>query len=162
MHNCDHIKELLLSDHADGRLDVKTLSVVEAHLKTCVDCRQLAFELKEHVRYPLMISSRQELPEEVWLNIRQKITAKTDAKTGFLDTISSWVSRLSLPRLVPVLGAFAAAVVIVSSVLTAPFAVKTPQVSLTEDTEESQLLLLTSVSTDLMNDAGTPIERYFL
>lgn len=161
MHNCDHIKELLLTDYTDGRLDKAAFMQVEAHLEECSSCRQMAQEIKEQLRYPLQQAVHHEPSQDVWLSIREKIAAKTDAEISLSDRIIDWIGRLNFPRLIPVFGSFAVALVLVSSVLVAQFNRQMP-LDETDSQDESQILLLTSVSADMLSDRETPIERYFL
>jgi hypothetical protein len=160
MHNCKTIKELLLTDYIDNRLDTSVKSQVDDHLKQCASCQAFAKEVKQHLVVPLEKSTRLDVPEHLWNQIREKIHPEEISNVTAADRIANWFRGFSWPRLMPALGAFAVLVLLVSSVLlnqpVKEVSVEEAGMNLTD------MLTLTSVSTQDGNDAGTPIENYFL
>lgn len=70
---CDKIKELLLTDHADGELSPEMMEQVEAHLLTCPACMELRGTLLLNVLDPLRNAEELTPPESLWQKIRTSI-----------------------------------------------------------------------------------------
>ena len=160
MHNCKQIKDWILTDYVDGQLDAVQKAQVDEHLGHCLSCQELAKEVKLNLVTPLEQSSRMQVPEDVWHQISRKIQAPKEVKESVADRIARWLSDIPLPRLIPALGSFVVIVFLATSVLLDQ--VSKQQTQEKSATEVAEVLMLTSVSTQMDSLSGTPIERYFL
>ena len=161
MDNCKKIKELVLTDYTDERLDKASRDKVEEHLSQCVACQNFAREVKSNLIMPFEKVSRQEVPGHLWSKIQQKIQQEQYVKSNVLDLISQWVRGISLPRLVPALGSFVMLSLVTSTVFF------NWQIKQAQDQEQGAYVeyMLSSapvLSQGVGSDLGTPIERYFL
>lgn len=73
---CEQIRELLLTDYLDGRLDAAARSRVEEHTDSCAECRLVLEELQTDGARPVLAGGTRLPPESVWLRIRDSIEGR--------------------------------------------------------------------------------------
>lgn len=71
--NCEHVRTLILTDHADGQLPAPQAARVENHLMHCPSCRLLAEKVRRDTIVPLNGVQRAGPDEFVWLRLKQKL-----------------------------------------------------------------------------------------
>ena len=74
---CEKVKELILTDYADGELSEFSRKELEAHLETCAPCRGFREEAQKMVFEPLRGSGHVQPPEELWQRIKGAILERT-------------------------------------------------------------------------------------
>jgi len=72
--NCSQVKKII-AEYLDGELNETLRSDVKAHLQTCQNCKKAEQALLSIVS-PLKQAKRQQVPESVWLNIKESIKEK--------------------------------------------------------------------------------------
>ena len=161
MMNCKEIKDLILTDYIDGRLDTALKAELESHLCQCPACQTFAQEAKEYLKTPFQQANRQEVPAQLWENIKDSIEAEQTPGLDFLGAIKGWLYGLSLPKLIPVFASFAILFFIGSNLLI------NQQVKQAQN--EEQVIYLASVFSTAdgvgviqSDDQEMPIEKYFL
>ncbi len=88
---CSKIRELVLTDYTDGELNERTRVEVEAHMRTCENCRRFEARLKSRVSDPLRKAQRLEPPEYLWSRIKGAIEerAKENPLTALKERLES-------------------------------------------------------------------------
>jgi predicted anti-sigma-YlaC factor YlaD len=81
--NCDRAKELLLTDFLDREADAQTYTEVQRHLAACPDCRRFEEEVLRNAVLPFKNQPQEEPPRDVWLGVRERITARKIRKARF-------------------------------------------------------------------------------
>ncbi len=158
MHNCNNIKDIILTDYVDNEIDTSVKVQVEKHLQGCLSCQAFAREVKAQLVVPLQQATRQEVPSQMWNNIQNQIIQQQQSSEGLLVKLQSW---LSLPRLVPTLVSLAMVVIVTSTLFFDDQKVKQARdqeigsyLTYVMDSQES--------SAGENNNLGTSIESYFL
>ena len=82
---CKKIKELLLTDYYDDELPENTLKQVKGHLKICSECRHLEEKIKIASLKQLKNVIPLEVPQKIWLNIKDEIQQQNAEKISFLS-----------------------------------------------------------------------------
>jgi predicted anti-sigma-YlaC factor YlaD len=96
--NCKSVKELLFTDHLDGRLVGQEKERLIEHLKKCAECRRLEQEIREKAVLPFSDPVKHEVPETVWRNIKERIIAGQDKRLSLLDLLREKLRVFSFPR----------------------------------------------------------------
>lgn len=73
MKNCEHIKEVLMSDYHDGRLSADKRIFIDTHLKDCADCRALSASVYQQTIKPFNHIKSQMPDEFCWHQIKRQI-----------------------------------------------------------------------------------------
>jgi anti-sigma factor RsiW len=161
MKKCEQFKDLILTDYMDGELDKELKTSVESHLLDCGDCRAFFKEVKNKAALPFQQASRQPVPEELWLTIRQGIEGQAQSSSPIEALMDRLKGLIIFPRLVPVFASLAL-MFLAGSVTLNTINIQRAQA---KDQGEYLVSLLStsgsSASSD-SNDLGTPIEHYFL
>ncbi|MBM3248701.1 MAG: zf-HC2 domain-containing protein [Candidatus Omnitrophica bacterium] len=71
--NCEKIKELILTDFSDNRLDEKLKSQVNAHLSSCAGCREFAQSVNKIAIEPFKSAQKENPPDYLWYRIKERI-----------------------------------------------------------------------------------------
>ena len=160
MHICKKIKDLILADYVDGEADPVVRDQIDSHLHLCSDCRRFAQEAQTRLITPFKAATRENVPPEVWLTIKARITEEKDtvATTSFWERFTrAWM----LPQFAPVLGSLVM-LVLVGSVFLVQHQIR----QVKEQEQGEYLLSLFSVTDSPLeaenNGAQSPIEEYFL
>ena len=96
--NCKSLRELLLTDHLDGRLVGKEKEQLKEHLGKCPECRRLEREIREKAVLPFSNPAKHEVPETIWLNIKERIAAQQEQGLSLLLLLREKLRVFSLPR----------------------------------------------------------------
>ncbi len=156
MKTCEKFRDLILTDYVDEELEVTAKQEVEAHLLVCSECRQLADEVRRDLIQPFQQAPRQEIPDQVWSSIRNKITEAATEKS-LLDRLI----ELLFPKAAVALGSLAV-LILMSTFL---FNNWQKQQAKEKDQGEYLAYLLESPSASAeteSNGLSTSIETYFL
>jgi len=70
--NCEKVRELLLTDYADGEIEEVERKEVDKHLEACPRCTEFNSALQQ-VREPFRKAGRVDVPEEVWEAIKGEV-----------------------------------------------------------------------------------------
>ena len=116
--NCEKIKELILTDFSDNRLDEKVKKQVNAHLNSCVGCREFAQSVNKIAIDPLKRAEQENPPDYLWYRIKERIGGEKPqpALSGVLQNLQVFFH----PRPAFALASIAV-VVIIASVLFRPY-----------------------------------------
>ena len=71
MKQCEHFKDLILTDYIDGELDKNLAGSLESHLLDCSDCRAFFKEVKDNTALPFQQVLHQPVPVGLWDTIKQ-------------------------------------------------------------------------------------------
>jgi len=112
--NCKKVRELLLTDYLDQQAGLELKTEVEGHLRTCLECRRLEEEIRMAIVLPLKDAKGPQVPEFLWLNIKERIAQRESSKRSLWDWLREKLQVFSLPK--PAL-AFASTMVILLSVI---------------------------------------------
>lgn len=157
--DCNRMKEIILTDYIDGRLNARELKDVEAHLASCKPCRAAASELLS-LRAEFGKSRREEPPSEVWERIRSEVE-RTPAATVFSQDFFRSL-RPVFARLRPAITVAAAATLILIVLMVGRL--MPPRGAINAPVGEDEILSIAALeengSADY--DFGTPEESYFL
>jgi predicted anti-sigma-YlaC factor YlaD len=81
---CEEIRELLITDYADGELDKGRLESIRLHIEGCPQCRSLESRIMS-IRTSLK-AERQEVPAAyIWERLKLKIASGEVYRVGFLE-----------------------------------------------------------------------------
>lgn len=121
---CNKIKDIILTDFADGELEPELKKKIEGHIASCEECRRVYEALKGEVLEPIRSSGRKAPPESLWMNVKEEIEA--EEKEPAFSNLLDWFKEVTLIRR-PALVAAAAAVIIATGLflrlsMTAPSA----------------------------------------
>ncbi len=158
MKKCEAIRDLILTDYIDGELDKAAAGQLEGHLQDCRDCRAFLKEVKAGAALPFVKAQPQPVPAQLWDSIRQNIENEGQAPGLMEGFINGFKGLFVFPRLVPVLAS------LVVMLLAGSMELNTIQVRQAQAKEQGEYLvaLMSPSSQGDNNDAGTPIEHYFL
>ena len=67
------IKDLILTDYLDGRLQGKLKADMENHIESCANCRAFLKLAKENLAELFEGIVREKTPDEVWKNLRKSL-----------------------------------------------------------------------------------------
>ncbi|MBN1794039.1 MAG: zf-HC2 domain-containing protein [Candidatus Omnitrophica bacterium] len=159
---CKKVKDLILTDYSDGRLDAAGNEAVRRHLAACAGCRAFAEEVQKTVVEPLRRQAPEMPPARVWEMIERRIGEDDALPLQESENIGDLIVR-ALLGLRP-----AAAVVFAACLIVAFFVIsqRTSENAIEEYLAEQGSFLMASNGeanglTDEM-DFGTAIEEYFL
>jgi anti-sigma factor RsiW len=85
--NCEKIQELILTDYSDNELKHPIKRDVEAHLKSCQQCKEFEIALRKTAITPFQGIEDVQPPEFVWHRIKEDIQKDTQKETSFVDTV---------------------------------------------------------------------------
>ena len=99
---CEHIQELILTDHMDGEMGDAQNKQFEQHLQVCAGCRQYAALARQAAAEPFENAGRIHPPEHVWHRIKARIEEEQDSAKGIRNifTIPKSVYALSAAMLI--------------------------------------------------------------
>lgn len=158
MKNCEQYRELIFTDYVDGQLDAKLVALVEDHLMDCSDCRLIFKELKTSIA-PLKTAEPQEVPVELWSQIKEKIETPPQEQNFLEQMLENLKGWLVFPRLVPVLASFLVMFLAGSVTLNTMYV---QQAQARDQGEYLASVLTPDATVSSETQAGTPIESYFL
>jgi len=112
--NCEKIKDLILTDYSDGRLNEKLQKHIAEHLNSCGQCREFAQALQKTSIEPFRKAQKISAPDYLLSRIKDKIIAqeKRSAFTGLFDNL-----RIILHPKPALALATIAAVIIIAAIL---------------------------------------------
>jgi anti-sigma factor RsiW len=114
---CSKIRELLLTGYTDGELDERTRVQVEAHLRTCEECRRIEETLKNRISGPLRGAERLEPPEYLWSRIKGAI--EEDKKENIFGALKERLEGVFIIRRPALALAAISVIVLVTAFFTA-------------------------------------------
>ena len=71
---CKEIQDLMITDYLDDRLTSQQKTLIEAHLKECVACREFLAVVKKTVVAPFERSESHVPPESIWQRIQKALS----------------------------------------------------------------------------------------
>ena len=95
--NCKKIRELLLTDYLDQQTELKLRTEAEGHLNICPECRRLEEEIRRAIVLPFKDAKGPQVPQSVWLNIRERIAQRESSKGSLWDWLREKLRVFSLP-----------------------------------------------------------------
>lgn len=113
---CEHIRELILTDYPDGEMDEERTKQLENHLASCLRCKEFSIAAGRSVIEPFAAAGRRAPPDAVWSRIRDEIAAEKQKERSFLAVLRERArSFISIPESSWALGtAMATALMIVA------------------------------------------------
>ncbi len=159
MNTCKKIKDLILTDYIDDQVDQLVKAQIDEHLLSCVDCRLFAQDAKERLTFDS--ASREEVPQHLWLKIKEKIQNDSSPRLKYNDFFHAFHRVFSLPYLAPALAGF----VIVILLGSVGFYHQLSERQQAKEQGEYLVSLWRSsdVGADIQGNADqTSIEKYFL
>lgn len=162
---CEQIKELILTDYIDGRMTASAKEGLEKHLMACHDCLEFARVAKAMAVEPFEKMPREKTPENVWMNIKEKITAREESVLmGWLEKIRDiFRSEVGFSR--PVMAFAGTCLVVMAIGLVHLTGIDSNFVQMVEarQQEETEYMLAMSLSTPESEAGyGSNVEQYFL
>jgi anti-sigma factor RsiW len=118
---CELIRELIFSDYTDGELGSRFRSEIDAHIRTCAACAELARKVAEEAAAPVRSAARVEPPQYLWERVKARVEAEESARRGAAGAAGEllWRSLRALQRVPKGAVAFAAAAAVIIAVLVA-------------------------------------------
>jgi len=158
---CDRVKELLLTDHADGELKAASKESVKRHLEGCAGCRELEKKIRA-ARSAFRDIKPEEVPPHLWYRIKEAVSAKEAKRSAVpVDILGALKDLLFGPRYV-----FARATAAALIILIVVFAGLAAHKYYTESPAYYQNITgmesFDINGADQASDMGTEIEKYFL
>lgn len=161
---CRDLREQILTDYFDGRMEGATKEALEAHLAVCEACRAYAATARKAVIEPFSRAERVTPPESLWQQLSARIEAEQGSpvtpEPGFTEKLKS-LFRWPKP-------AFAAAAV-VALLVVAVVTMRLPRIqeetvttAMSEEIEYITDLLEGPNQVATLDGYGTLIEEYFL
>lgn len=95
--NCKKIRELLLTDYLDKQTGLELKTEVEGHQKICPECRRLEEEIRRAIVLPFKDAKGPQVPQSLWLNIKERIAERESSKRSLLDRLREKLQVFSLP-----------------------------------------------------------------
>jgi len=161
---CKKVKELLMTDYADGELSEKLHREIIAHLGACPECRRFEIRIKESAVNPIRKADREYPPSYLFGKIKDKIyTEREAASVSGAAGLRSGLSRF-FSMLRPALAVSAVAVAVFGLVvLMRPTRTGNGSVNLYL-TEQAEFIagLGSETTASLKGDLGTSIEEFLL
>jgi hypothetical protein len=162
---CKKVKELLLTDYYDSQLSKELVEQLKTHIKTCAGCAQLEKEISAAIPEILKNDIQLQAPQEIWLNIKDKIAQYEDDKKTLLSKCKDYLERITQNRkpvlaLVPIL----AVIIILITVVRPRPVTEAEVVGYLEDQVEFYASLDNGGSNGISGniDFETDIEYFFL
>ena len=144
--NCDRIRELLITDYADGELSEKNRVLVETHTEACPDCQRVMENIKSAPEGLFGEGELKKAPYEVWHGVRERIAASPNP--------------LSVLRAVFLRSGLVLAVLFLSIGLKLHFARVEEAPAAYVENEMNFLDSLTNGVNSLYEDIGIPLEEF--
>jgi len=161
---CSDLREQILTDYLDGRMEGAAREALEAHLAACDECRAYSAMARKAVIEPFRRAERAAPPESLWQQISARIEAEQGSSVtpepGFMAKLKS---MFTLPK--PAFAAAAVVALLVVAVVTTRLPRVQEETVTTTMTEEIDYMSdLLEGSNHLVNleGYGTVIEDYFL
>ena len=162
--DCEKMREIILTDYLDGRIDGDRSGSLEQHFDVCSDCREFARIAREKAVLLFEGAGREAVDESVWDNIKEQVKQKTEPcginpLEAFLDGWKSWF-------VFPVPARAWVVTVLVCLVIGGPLAIR--QTALAREQADQQAVFYVelvgarSAESGAEADYGTPLEKYFL
>jgi predicted anti-sigma-YlaC factor YlaD len=99
--NCEKVKELLLTDYADNRLDAQDRAMVDEHIARCSVCRELQTMALTIAESLFDDDKNIQAPEYLWHRIKREIVSEKKVnKTWDFWTIFDVFKLIPKPALV--------------------------------------------------------------
>ena len=165
---CKEIQEVLLTDYLDGMMNEQNRREAEAHLSSCVYCKEFMEIAIESTVEPFKNAPKLSLShEKIWQRIKEEIISeeKTAAGAGFLSELASSFKNIFAVRMA--LASAIVAVIVAAAVVFLNPVGQNQTVKNTTPDESIQYLAsiideLSSTTTEEEEGYGTEIEKYFL
>ena len=161
-YNKEQIKEIILTDYLDGRLDETAKKEIDTVISQDVELTEFLNAVMKSAQEPFNNIQDAQPPEHVWQNIKEQIEGSQTPSIleDFLDRIKILWAR---PRLSFALGSVATVLIVFLWVGTSQFR-NTPVPYNSEHVENLIFLAGGDIvdPEDISNGFGTSIEEYFL
>lgn len=160
MNNCRKIRDLILTDYADGQLEKTVRQSIDKHISECQACSKFYNEVKSKAIDPFKNTERLQAPDYLWDSIAKSIEDEK-AKPRKVFTVSDiFKAPIFSPKFSLAWGTF------IIIILTAFILFKNVQLDSLKKNEMGAYLvnmLDSSVAGGAdINGFGTPLEDYFL
>ena len=97
--NCKKIKELLLTDYADGCMEANDLTDLNKHLSTCAQCNEYKERLFSDIINPLRAQSCVHVPSYLQAKVRSAVyneSSKRHNMFSILNLLHGWKGVASM------------------------------------------------------------------
>ncbi len=160
--NCKKIRELILTDYTDNRLDEKTRKNLDEHLAACPGCASLATSVKKYAIEPFKKAVSLDPPERLWDNIRAAI--EPEATPPFAQVlIDNFLRLISLPKSIFTLSSALALILIAFVSIRSPqFFVRLENHRLASAYLEEEMETIASTNGTGFSGLETSVEKYLL
>ncbi|MFA5430270.1 MAG: zf-HC2 domain-containing protein [Candidatus Omnitrophota bacterium] len=163
--NCERIREIIITDYADGTVSGADAGLIKEHLASCRACREFEALVQSSAIAPFRRLAREDVPPGIWDAIREQLPEPAPERAFFLRAA---VSRLFfIPR--PALLALSSVSICVAAALLIYFHLSPPGASggyiVTVQDEKMQYMAYIMGFSDTMSDRNkgeyTYIEEMF-
>jgi len=167
--NCEHFKELILSDYIDNELRSEQEGAIKLHIKECSSCAKLYQDISELSEGSFKALERKRVPQIVWQNIERSLDESSPTESdqmGAVDRMKGFLGGLlNLPRPALVFSSLALIVLMATTLLYLPNQNGNP-VSVSNSEKQDVILFLVSeynnFESSSIDENGSMLEEIFL
>lgn len=94
MVTCRKIRDILLTEAADGQMSGRKRQSVQDHLARCQACRAFQAEVYAAAVQPFNDAPRQDVPKDMLNHIWDTIESREAEAGSFMDVLRGWEQRL--------------------------------------------------------------------
>jgi predicted anti-sigma-YlaC factor YlaD len=94
---CDKVRDILITDYIDGEASQSVCVEIEKHLKACKNCKEFYATVKKEAVLPFAGAEDIAPPEEVWNNIKVRITQERQT-FDVIGALNSFKERFFIPK----------------------------------------------------------------
>jgi anti-sigma factor RsiW len=161
--DCKKIRELLLTDHADGEASYRYRRIIKDHLASCGECRALERRIREVSRKPFKNVPTAVPPPEIWDKIKAELAGSPSPREESLYARLRELAAGILTVRRPVIAFAAATALLMAIVITLLPPSRTNGIGeYLEEQAEFFMYPETGGENSQYPDFGTSIEEYFL
>lgn len=89
--NCERIREIIITDYADGAVTDADARLIKEHLSSCRECREFEALVRSSTVAPFQRLEREDVPPGIWDAIREQLP---EPAPGRAFSLRAAVSRL--------------------------------------------------------------------
>jgi|GEM_PF-1286723 len=94
--NCERIREIIITDYADGTVTDTDAGLIKEHLSSCWECREFEALVQSSAIAPFQRLEREDVPPGIWDAIREQLP---EPAPGRAPSLRAALSRLFfIPR----------------------------------------------------------------
>ena len=155
--NCKQCQEHILTDYLDGQAIPRLKQEIDGHLASCSQCKEFLTQVEKMIVEPFKNAPRIMPSEEIWENIRRKISDEKRLENG------EWIERFNnvfFPR--PVIALALVILLMVMTLKLNALSGKDNFVRNGADLLGNDYMAYLFADDDGSGEYGTSIEQYFL